>query len=327
MIEILQIDGTFASDLCQKITKDLPQYFGLPEANVRYIEGVKAKMNFAAKINDEYLGLISLDFPYANNINIYWMAVFLGYHGKGIGSELINTAIKFAIDNSYKTITVETLAPSESDENYLKTYRFYESSGFKPLFNLKPHGYEWNMVYMARTIEPLISSNLNIRIKMLTASDVALITESFKPFYTKHTSTYEEYLREQKNKERMIWLAFVDNEFAGYVTLKWNSHYKTFRDKNIPEIMDLNVLPPFRGQGIASRLMSIAETEAGKKSDTIGIGCGLYSDYDSAQKLYIKRGYIPDGKGVTYNYEEVEPGNNVILDDDLVLWFTKKLDK
>jgi len=35
--------------------------------------------------------------------------------------------------------------------------------------------------------------------------------------------------------------------------------------------------------------------------------------------------YIPDGKGVTYNYEPTIPGNSYALDDDLVLWFTKAL--
>lgn len=40
--------------------------------------------------------------------------------------------------------------------------------------------------------------------------------------------------------------------------------------------------------------------------------------------LYVKRGYIPDGKGVAYNYIPVMPGEKYPVDDDLVLWFTKK---
>lgn len=55
---------------------------------------------------------------------------------------------QYARIHGAKTMTVETLSPSESDENYLKTYRFYERMGFAPLFNLKPNGYEWSMVYM-----------------------------------------------------------------------------------------------------------------------------------------------------------------------------------
>ena len=46
-----------------------------------------------------------------------------------------------------------------------------------------------------------------------------------------------------------------------------------------------------------SRLLEIAEKEVATKGDIVGIGVGLYEDYGPAQRLYIKRGYIPDGKG------------------------------
>ena len=76
-------------------------------------------------------------------------------------------------------------------------------------------------------------------------------------------------------------------------------------------------------------LLDVAEREAVNKSNVVGLGVGLYGGpdggYGAAQKLYVNRGYIPDGKGVTYNYQSVTPGNNYSLDDDLVLWFTKQL--
>lgn len=37
------------------------------------------------------------------------------------------------------------------------------------------------------------------------------------------------------------------------------------------------------------------------QSDTIGIGFGLYADYGTAQRMYIKRGFVPDGRGIMYN--------------------------
>lgn len=119
--------------------------------------------------------------------------------------------------------------------------------------------------------------------------------------------------------------AFVDSELAGYVTLKWQSDYKNFATDNIPEISDLNVLPVFRNKGIGSALIAKCEKYAAERSNIVGIGVGLYPDYGSAQRLYIKRGYLPDGHGATYNYEYVTPGKKYPLDDDLVLWFTKKL--
>lgn len=72
-------------------------------------------------------------------------------------------------------------------------------------------------------------------------------------------------------------------------------------------------------------MLDLAEAEAQKKSKIIGIGVGLYADYGDAQQLYIKRGYMPDGLGITYNYQPIDPGSMIRLDDALVLWFTKEL--
>ena len=116
---------------------------------------------------------------------------------------------------------------------------------------------------------------------------------------------------------------------AGYVTLKWRSHYEPFAKAGIPEIMDLNVLPPFRNASVGSMLLEQAEKEAMSKCNTVGLGVGLYGGpdggYGAAQKLYVNRGYVPDAKGVTYNYQYAIPGNSYFLDDDLLLWLTKKL--
>ncbi len=65
----------------------------------------------------------------------------------------------------------------------------------------------------------------------------------------------------------------------------------------IPEIQDLNVLPPFRRKGIATMLLDRAEAEVACRSDVVGIGVGLHPGYNDAQRLYVKRGYIPDGLG------------------------------
>ena len=160
--------------------------------------------------------------------------------------------------------------------------------------------------------------------------DIAIISEAFNAIgWNKPLSLFAGYLKEQEAGERLVWVAQFKDEFAGYVTLKWQSQYPAFKAENIPEVMDLNVLPSFRKIGIGSLLLDTAEKEAATKSQMIGIGVGLYAGedggYGAAQRLYVKRGYLPDGKGVTYNYEPTIPGNSYPLDDDLVLWFTKKL--
>lgn len=159
-----------------------------------------------------------------------------------------------------------------------------------------------------------------IDIRSLVESDISIIVSQFaKHNWPKPVSTFEAYFKEQHIGERLVWVAYSNNQFAGSVTLKWQSRYEPFRIKKIPEIMDINVLPPFQGQDIGLALLKTAEDAAFKRSD-VGIGAG----YGNAQKLYIKHGYVPDGNGITYNYQPVEPGTNTLVDDDLILWLTHK---
>lgn len=150
--KIQQISPDMAENLCRKITIDLPEYFGLPECNEEYAKGICSRINFAISENENYIGLLSLDFPYPTNSNIYWMGIMREHQGKGLGFMLIDDAVKYAKMHSAHTMTVETLSPLAANENYRKTYNFYKKAGFMPLFNLKPAGYEWEMVYMLKKI-------------------------------------------------------------------------------------------------------------------------------------------------------------------------------
>lgn len=330
MIMIETINPELACALCRKITADLPEYFGLPEVNEHYAVGVRSRINLAARVGEEYVGLISIDFPYPENANIYWMGVLRGHHRTGIGKILSYEAFQQAKNKGAKTISVETLSPEEADDNYLKTYEFYKSLGFAPAFNLKPEGYKWNMFYMIKTLDDFYASRTSdVSIRPLIKEYIVAISEAFNQMgWNKPVSLFELYLKEEEEGERLVWVASVHDQFAGYTTLNWQSDYPSFKEQNIPEIMDLNVLPSFRGMGIGSLLLDTAEKEAGTRSEVVGIGVGLYTGedggYGAAQRLYVKRGYIPDGKGVTYNYQPTIPGNSYRLDDDLVLWLTKR---
>jgi len=170
--------------------------------------------------------------------------------------------------------------------------------------------------------------------KLIDKNEIPIIVNAFaKSNWTfKPAFIFLNYLEEQEKLERNIWVSFYDNLFAGYITLKRKSDYEPFLVDNIPEIKDLNVLPKFRSKGIGSALMDFAEKEGRKQNNLVGIGVGLYGGldggYGAAQRLYIKRGYIPDGRGVTYNSSEpAEPGKDYPLDDNLILWLTKKLTK
>lgn len=50
--------------------------------------------------------------------------------------------------------------------------------------------------------------------------------------------------------------------------------------------------------------MDVAEKIAAKYADTVYLGVGLHCGYGSAQRMYVKRGYLPDGtaSGIRIKY-------------------------
>lgn len=167
-------------------------------------------------------------------------------------------------------------------------------------------------------------SKLNIR--LLDFRDIPQIAEAFKKLgWNKPASQYERYAMEQELDFRDVYVAFVEDQFAGYLTICWTSTYPPFREAKIPEIVDFNVLPEFRRQHIGSALMDKAESEIAKVSSIAGIGVGMTADYGAAQRMYVLRGYIPDGRGLHHRSHHVQHGEQVTIDDDLALYFTKEL--
>lgn len=138
-------------------------------------------------------------------------------------------------------------------------------------------------------------------------------------------ATLERYLSEQTAGSRPMFVAFLEGTFAGYVTLAWQSSYAHFAAAGIPEIKDLNVVEPFRRRGIAGALVEAAEELIATRSDIAGIGVGMYPDYGPAQRMYVLRGYVPDGRGLSWRDQTAAPMDEVTVDDDLVLFLTKRL--
>jgi GNAT superfamily N-acetyltransferase len=165
-----------------------------------------------------------------------------------------------------------------------------------------------------------------IQVRSIDQHDPPVIAAAFASIGSvKPEGKYRLYLEQEAAGIRNCLVATVDGEFAGYVTINWRPAYPAFAELEIPEIQDLNVLPAFRRRGIASRLLDLAEAQVARRSGVVGIGVGLHSGYNAAQRLYGLRGYIPDGRGVTYRDQYVGQYVQVMLDDHLVLHLTKRL--
>lgn len=166
--------------------------------------------------------------------------------------------------------------------------------------------------------------NSFIQIRIMTENDIDFIFKGLSGHDVGKPRDYiERCWNENQRFERATLLALFNNEFAGWGHVVDKSDYPHFAENGIPEIQNFDVIPPYRKRGIGSKLLDALEELAFIKSNTIGIGFGLNVNYGAAQKLYIKRGYIPDGRGMIYNNQPVEPGSQVRADDDLVLFLTK----
>lgn len=163
-------------------------------------------------------------------------------------------------------------------------------------------------------------------IRALREADSAVIAAAFSVIgWNKPVEQFRRYLGEQALGTRNVFVLTSDEEFAGYVTLNWQPTYPTFKGQGIPEIQDLNVLPAYRRRGVGSALLEAAERRAAEAVRAVGIRVGLDQGYAAAQRLYVRRGYVPDGRGLAQGDRAVAFGEYIVVNHDLVLSFTKQL--
>ena len=165
-----------------------------------------------------------------------------------------------------------------------------------------------------------------ILIRDLKPEDAPVLTaEEIAQGWQTDGSKYQERLRHQAEGRCIALAAEYRGQMAGYVNLYPNCQWGAFGGQGLPEIVDFGVLEKYRRHGVGSRLMDVAEQLAARYAPTVYLGVGLHSGYGSAQRMYIKRGYIPDGSGVWYGRTVCPPYADCKNDDELVLYLSKQL--
>ena len=162
-------------------------------------------------------------------------------------------------------------------------------------------------------------------IRKMQTSDVKELSQGFtNQGWPSREEILTRYFKEQESGEREVLVAEVESALAGYITILPCAKQGPFAEI-YPELSDFNVFEPFQNQGIGNLLLEEAEKRVKLISDKVTLGVGLHSGYGPAQRLYIKRGYIPDGTGVWY--QNHQPAMNAVCEDigDLVLYLSKNL--
>lgn len=162
-------------------------------------------------------------------------------------------------------------------------------------------------------------------IRKMQSSDIKDLSRGFiSQGWPSREEILTRYFKEQESGEREVLVAEVEGAVAGYITILPCAKQGPFAGM-APELSDFNVFEPFQNQGIGNLLLEEAEKRVRLISDKVTLGVGLHSGYGPAQRLYIKRGYIPDGTGVWY--QNHQPAMNAVCEDigELVLYLSKNL--
>lgn len=159
----------------------------------------------------------------------------------------------------------------------------------------------------------------------MTYEDIPLICKSDNDESESNISYLNNNLKAQDDNECSAFVSLCDGQVAGYVFLYYKCKWGGLKNQGVPGIVDLIVFDKYRRKGIATKLMDQAEEEARNINNQIYLDVCLNSDYGPAQRLYIKRGYVPDGAGVYYEQRVLGLNEKCCNDNELTLCLVKKI--
>ena len=125
--------GTQDAEAVARLLRALPEWFGIESATQSYIEDARTFPTVLARADGQVVGALLWSRRYPESAEVHLMAVEPAYHRTGIGRRLLERAEEELRSDGVRYLQVKTLGPSQPDESYARTRRFYEGSGFVPL--------------------------------------------------------------------------------------------------------------------------------------------------------------------------------------------------
>ena len=119
--------------VCATILADVPEWFGIEEANRNYAKEAESLPTFVATMDNEPVEFMTLKTHAPEAAELYVLAVLKRYHRQGIGKLLLDASEAYLRSEGVRFLQVKTLAADADDENYAKTRRFYQGQGYVTL--------------------------------------------------------------------------------------------------------------------------------------------------------------------------------------------------
>jgi GNAT superfamily N-acetyltransferase len=161
----------------------------------------------------------------------------------------------------------------------------------------------------------------DLQIRQVTREELPAIIDWFATSYYDNRKDAEAHFADHIDGQGATFIARCGQEVAGYITIALKA-----RSKDMPCIVNFVVFEPYRRLGLGSRLMDTAEAYLAQGADKVVLWVPIIGRYGPAQRLYAKRGYIPDGDGVVKHGVPVKEGETHRIDEDLLLCLVKDLE-
>jgi GNAT superfamily N-acetyltransferase len=160
--------------------------------------------------------------------------------------------------------------------------------------------------------------------RVVLPDELEAVKREVKPvFFSGDETVIEENFQEHADGSSTSILGYEEGRLVGIVTIRWKSRYPPFAAAGIPLIQNIEIAYTDRGRGLGGLMLERAEQEIAQRCRYAGLCVGIFDAYGPAQRLYVKRGFIPDGRGVCRGSEPLKEGETVQVDHDLLLWLVK----
>ena len=292
MIKLIN-DPVIKSEICLNVLRDLPEWFGIEESLLNYVEHVKSLEFICYEVNQKPVGFVALEDTSPVNYDMHVLGVLKSHHGQGIGSKLLEYAEKYARKKSKKYMTVKTLSADHSDPNYKKTRRFYEQKGYEDLEVFKTLWDEYN---------PCLLMIKSLHHSILEISDTLRLRQVEKSDYKTAIKWYsnENILWYSENRKEPYSMAEITNMYEYlskndtlYFIEIFESYWKPIGDVTLSsDRMPMIIWPEYQGKGIGSQVLSFLLDHARTLGyDRIKLS-GIYLYNHNSLATYKKQGFI-----------------------------------
>jgi GNAT superfamily N-acetyltransferase len=165
-----------------------------------------------------------------------------------------------------------------------------------------------------------------IELRIATNADIdEVIALACRHFFSGSEDEARNNLGPFDENDTSFIIAFEVDAPVAVVTIRWKPNYPPFKEAGIPFIQNIEVQYDLRGKGYGNRVMEAIERHIAQRASKAGICVALFDDYGPAQRLYAKRGYVPDGRGACHRFTPLQRGQTITLDDDHLIWLVKDL--